>query len=128
MGAGQLDPTYIAMAKGFIYLTAVLDVHVPHQGPDMPAPYMQAQQAKLISQHLGAHEGVFQVQLINMPHQRQIGWADRLGQVIHRAPADLEQLGLPGYGPLVGFVNHGFALSSPALVSARSKKSFSSAN
>ena len=71
---------------------------------------------------------MFQVQRVDLAHERQIGRADRLGQVVDRAPTDVQQPGLARDGKLVVSVNHGFALSNPALVSALSKKSFSSVN
>lgn len=54
-------------------------------------------------------------------------YAGKLVQTTYRAPADLEQLCLPGYGQLVFFVDYGFALSNPTSMSASSKKSFSGA-
>jgi len=88
----------------------------------MPPPEQQ------IAQHPGAGERMLQVQLVDAAHQRQVGGADRLGVVVDGAAADGEQLGLPLDGQRVGAVDHRFALSSPALVSAPSKKSFSSAS
>ena len=67
------------------------------------------------------------MQLVKPPHERQIGGADGLAQVVHRPPADAQQFGLARYGQSVLTVDHSFALSNPALVSARSKKSNSSA-
>ncbi len=55
-------------------------------------------------------------------------WAHRLGVVVHRAAADAQQLGLALDRQFVVTVDHRFALSSPALLSAPSKKSFSSVN
>src|SRR5665647_2781601 len=71
---------------------------------------------------------VFQVQLVKAQHERQIGFADGLGQVVHRAPAYAQQFGLARDGELVVTVDHALALSNPALVSACSKKSFSKVN
>ena len=59
---------------------------------------------------------------------RKIGRIDRLRQVVHRPPADVQQRRLLGDGKLMVTVDHGFALSNPALVSACSKKSFSKAS
>jgi hypothetical protein len=59
------------------------------------------------------------------PKAPEIGGTDRTGKVVHRAPADLQQLCLTGDAEVVVSVDHGFALSNPALVSACSKKSFS---
>jgi hypothetical protein len=58
----------------------------------------------------------------------QVPGRDRARLVIDRAPADAQNLLLAGNRKIVSFVDHRFALSKPALVSAPSKKSFSSAN
>ncbi len=68
------------------------------------------------------------MQFVELAHERQIGRADRLRHVIDSPPADVEQAGLTCDGQHVVSVDHGFALSNPALVSALSKKSFSNAN
>ena len=94
----------------------------------MPPAGANALPIQLVAQLPRAHERVLQVQLVELAHQRQIGRADRLRQVVDRASADVEQLGLARDGQFVITVDHGFALSNPALVSALSKKSFSSAN
>ena len=92
----------------------------------MAASGVEALPRQLVAQHARTHEGMLQVQLINPAHERQIGCADRTGQVIDRTPTDVEQFGLTCNAEVVISVNHGFALSNPALVSALSKKSFSS--
>jgi len=80
---------------------------------------------ELTHQHALTHEGVLQVQLIDLAHKRQIGRAGRTGQVVHRASADAQEFGLFAHWQRIGSINHHLALSNPALVSARSKKSFS---
>jgi len=74
------------------------------------------------------NEGGLQVQFVEPAHVRQIGWAHRLGPVIQRSPTDVEQAGLTREAEFMVSVDHGFALSNPALVNALSKKSFSSAS
>src|SRR5271157_5543182 len=101
--------------------------HAQHERTHMPPPHLDALGLELPAQHPGAHEGMLQMQLVKPPHERQIGGADRLRQVIHRPAAEAQQLGLAGYGQAVLSVDHSFALSNPALVSARAKKSNSSA-
>jgi hypothetical protein len=59
-------------------------------------------------------------------HQVQIGLADRLWQVVHRATADAGKLGLTLDRQVGRWVDDLLALSNPTLVSAPSKKSFSS--
>ena len=50
----------------------------------------------------------------------------RLGEGANAAPADAQRFGLSADRQVAVSVNHRFALSNPALVSARSRKSFSS--
>src|SRR6267154_659396 len=54
------------------------------------------------------------------------GGRHRARQIINAAAADLQNFRLPGDRQIVSTVDHRFALSNPALVSAPSKKSFSS--
>src|SRR5712691_6006391 len=61
-----------------------------------------------------------------MPHDREVGVRHRARQIINAAAADLQNFRLPGDRQIVSTVDHRFALSNPALVSAPSKKSFSS--
>lgn len=64
--------------------------------------------------------------MIDTIHQRQCSRANGFGLVVHAAAADIQQLGLASNRELVVAVGHRFSLSNPALVSASSKKSFSS--
>src|SRR5216684_253068 len=57
---------------------------------------------------------------------REIGFRHRARQVIDAAAANAQNLRLLGDRQVVFTVDHRFALSNPALVSAPSKKSFSS--
>src|SRR5262249_23069996 len=59
-------------------------------------------------------------------HEREVGRRPRGGPVVDRATGDADQLGLLRNAQRVITVDHRFALSNPALVSAPSKKSFSS--
>jgi hypothetical protein len=68
------------------------------------------------------------MQFIDPPHERQILGRDRARPVVDRAPADVENLRLTGNRKIVRLVDHRFAPSKPALLSAPSKKSFSSAS
>lgn len=65
------------------------------------------------------------MQPVETPHNREIGVRHQARQVVHAAAADLQNLRLPGDRQLMLTVDHRFALSNPALVSAPSKKSFS---
>src|ERR1035437_9419010 len=66
------------------------------------------------------------MQFVDAPHQPQIFLRDRARLIVDRAAADAQHLCLLLDRKVVLRVDHRFALSSPALVSAPSKKSFSS--
>src|SRR5437879_13863915 len=69
---------------------------------------------------------MFRVQMIVTLRASPIGAARRQRQIVDAAAANLQNLRLPGDRQIVFTVDHRFALSNPALVSAPSKKSFSS--
>src|SRR5258708_39399404 len=69
---------------------------------------------------------MLQMQPINTSHDCEVGFRHRARQVVHAAAADTQHLGLPGNRQIVLTVDHRFALNNPALLSAPSKKSFSS--
>src|SRR5881396_1431746 len=100
--------------------------HPPHQRLHMPAADLAPLQSQQASQHTRTGEGELQVQPIQMPHDREVGGRHRPRQIIDAAAADLQNFRLPGDRQIVSTVDHRFALSNPALVSAPSKKSFSS--
>src|SRR6185503_13580092 len=62
---------------------------------------------------------------VDLLHERKVLRRRRAGQVVHRAPRDADERGLLPNAQRVITVDHRFALSNPALVSAPSKKSFS---
>src|ERR1700694_4459179 len=92
----------------------------------MPAADLAPLQSQRASQHTRTGEGILQVQPIETLHDRQICGRYRARQIINAAAADLQNFRLPGDRQIVLTVDHRFALSNPALVSAPSKKSFSS--
>src|SRR3977135_597871 len=92
----------------------------------MPAADLAPLQSQQASQHTRTGEGILQVQPIQMPHDREVGGRHRARQIINAAAADLQNFRLIGYRQIMSTVDHRFALSNPALVSAPSKKSFSS--
>ena len=94
----------------------------------MAAADLDALAVQKVAQHPAARERVFQMQLVDAPHEREIFGRCRPGFVVDAAAADVQDLGLTGDGKVVGAVDHRFALSMPALMSAPSKKSFSSAS
>src|SRR6266446_5259626 len=71
-------------------------------------------------------KGELQVQPIETPHDREIGFRHQPWQVVDAATADVQNLCLLGDRQIVCTVDHRLALSNPALLSAPSKKSFSS--
>src|SRR5881394_4462746 len=92
----------------------------------MPAADLAPLQSQQAAQHTRTGEGILQVQPIETLHDGEIGFRHRTRQVIDAAPADPQSLSLLGDRQIVLTVDHRFALSNPALVSAPSKKSFSS--
>src|SRR6266581_5710267 len=68
------------------------------------------------------------MQPVETPHDCEVSLRHRPRQVVDAAAADAKNLGLPNDRQIVPAVDHRFALSNPALVSAPSKKSFSSVN
>src|SRR5437764_12345827 len=68
------------------------------------------------------------MQPVEASHHLQVGRRHRTWQVVDTATADAQNLRLLGDRQIVLTVDHRFALSNPALVSAPSKKSFSSVN
>src|SRR5262249_12379330 len=103
--------------------------YTPHPLPQTPPmtpaqpPPLGAQQA---TQHPRAGERKLQMQPVEAPHHLQIARRHRTWQIVDTATADTQNLCLLGDRQIVLTVDHRFALSNPALVSAPSKKSFSS--
>ena len=99
--------------------------HPPHQRLHVPTADLAPLGSQQPSQHPRAGEWELQMQLVEMPHDREVGVRHRPRQVVDAATADAQNLRLPGDRQIVLTVDHRFALSNPALVSAPSKKSFS---
>ena len=104
-----------------------LDPHALHQRRDMAAADRNALAVQKVAQHPAARERVVQMQFVDPPHDRQDprprpaeACNRRLPRLMFRAFA------CRGIGRSCVAVDHRFALSMPALVSAPSKKSFSS--
>ncbi len=64
--------------------------------------------------------------VVDLGLRRLIGRADGSGEVVNRPSVDVQQLGLARDRRLMVTLGHRFVLSNPDLVSAPSKKSFSS--
>jgi hypothetical protein len=104
------------------------DAHPLHQRGHMQTPSRKASLFHQALHHPTARERVFQMQFVDPAHQCQIDSRNRAGNIVERPPADAERLGLLRQRQGVLTVNHRFALSNPALVSAPAKKSFVSVN
>src|SRR6202163_2665270 len=100
--------------------------HPLHERLHMPAADLAPLQSQQASQHPRAGEGKLQVQPIETLHDREVDRGHWTRQIVHAAAADLQNLCLLGDRQIVFTIDHRFALSHPALVSAPSKKSFSS--
>src|SRR5258708_1206193 len=105
-----------------------LDAHAPHQGDDAITADLDAFGPQEIAQHPAPGEWEVEMQLVEPPHDRQIGRRNRTRQVIDAAPAQPKQPGLPLQRQIMVAVDHRFTLSMPALLSAPAKKSFSNAS
>src|SRR5208337_2732438 len=105
-----------------------LDPHALHQRCDMAPANGDALAVQKIAQHPAASKRPLQMQFVDPPHDREILRRDRPGLVIDAAAAEAQNLGLSGDREFMIAIDHRFALSNPAFVSACSKKSFSSVN
>src|SRR4051812_14516200 len=94
----------------------------------MPATNVDPFLFEEVAQHPAARERELKMQLVHSAHDGQIGRRHRSGQVIDAATADPKRLGLLGDRQIMGAVDHRFALSRPALLSAPDKKSLVSVN
>ena len=117
----RVDPVARRTFAGARLRRQRLDAHALHHRADMAPPHHHALALQLPAQHARAQEGVLKVQLVDAAHERQIGRAGGRGQVVHRAAAHAQQMRLARDRQRVVPVNHGFALSTPASMSARSE-------
>src|SRR5260370_805521 len=100
--------------------------HPPHQRLYMPSAGLAPLGSEQASQHPRTGERKLQMHPVEPLHDREVGRRHRARQIIHAAAADLQNFRLLVARQIVLPVDHRFALSNPALVSAPSKKSFSS--
>src|ERR1035441_5066172 len=77
-------------------------------------------------QHPRAGERKLQMKPVETPHHLQVARRHQTLPITNAATADVQNLRLLGDRQIVLTVDHRFALSNPALLSAPSKKSFSS--
>ena len=71
-----------------------------------------------IAEHPGPGKGILEMQLVNPAHQGQLGISHGRRLIVGRRASHSEQLALPDNREGVGSVDHRFALSKPALMSA----------
>src|SRR6185312_14181390 len=100
--------------------------HPLHQRLDVTAPDLAPLGHQQAAQHPRTGKGKLQMQTVEPPRDRKVGLRHWPWQVVDAAAADAQNLGLLADRQVVSAVDHRFALSNPALVSAPSKKSFSS--
>ena len=96
--------------------------HPPHQRFDMPAADLAPLGSQQASQHSRTGERKLQMQPVEPSHDREVVGRHRPRQIIDAAAADVQSFRLSGDWQIVRTVNHRFALSRPALLSAPSKK------
>src|SRR3954452_7864803 len=89
----------------------------------MPAADVDPLLVEKIPQHPAARERELKMQLVHSAHDGQIGCGHRSRQGVDAATADPKCRGLLGDRQIMGAVDHRFALSRPALLSAPDKKS-----
>src|SRR3990172_150048 len=104
------------------------DPHGAHERADAPATYTGELGLEAAAKAARAEPRHLQVDRIDTAHQGEIEGRDGARLVVHRPPADPERRHLLGDRQGVRPVDHRLALSRPALPSACSKKSFSSAS
>src|SRR5208282_1489431 len=102
--------------------------HLFHQRADMLTAYLMPPVLKLISNASAPHKWMFQVNLVNKPHQLKITRTDRHCLVVQARPGQFENLALTSQRQRMFFINHFFALGPAIRPSAPDKKSFSMAN
>src|SRR3981189_1708567 len=100
--------------------------HPLHQRLHMTTPDLAPLGSQQASQHPRASKGELQMQTVETPHERKLGFRHRARQIVDAATADVQSFRLLADGQIVRGLDHRFALSKPALPSAPSKKSFSS--
>src|SRR5262245_38958262 len=100
--------------------------HPLHQRLHVTPAHLAPFGSQKTAQHPRPCERELSMKRVDLLHEHQVFRRHRAGQVVDRAPRDADQLGLLRNAQRVITVDHRFALSNPALVSAPSKKSFSS--
>ncbi len=99
-----------------------LDPHALHQRRDVAATGVYALPPQQRSQHTRSREGIIEMQLIEPTHQGKVLGRNWPRFIVDRAASQLQDLRLAHDRKIMIAVDHRFALSRPALVSAPDKK------
>lgn len=75
---------------GVRFLVKRFNAHLLHHRADVLATNFEGHSIKLVTQHPGSHEWVFQVQFIYLAHERQIFLTERFGLIVRTASAYLK--------------------------------------
>src|SRR5690606_26417892 len=90
-------------------------------------PHMEPLPQEHVPQHPTPHPRVFQMERIHASHHVDVFIGNQGRRVVHAAPGNPEEFGLAADSEGVIAADHFFSPSNPALPSALSKKSISSA-
>lgn len=102
--------------------------HASHQRGHMPPSNGLALSPQEVPKHSSSGKRLLQMKLVHPAHQGQLRRRYRRRLVVRGGPGQLQKLALSHDGYGVSSVDHRFALSKPALMSAPSNKSFSRAS
>jgi hypothetical protein len=102
--------------------------HASHQRGHVPPPNRMAGSPHALTQHPGAGNRILQLKLGNPAHQGPLRLRSRRRLIVRGCPCARQELTLPNDWQGVGSGNHRVALSHPALMSAPSQQSCSSAS
>src|ERR1700730_2340793 len=100
--------------------------HPLHQRLYMTTADLAPLGSRRSARHPGTSKRLLQMQPVETPHDRKVGFRHRARQIVDAATADVQSFRLLGNGQVMRGLDHRFALSKPALPTAPSKKSFSS--
>jgi len=83
-----------------------LDPHPPHQRLHMTTADLAPIENQKTTQHAGPRERELGVQLVDLPHEREVYQRKRARQVVHRAAREADNLGLLRYAQSMIAVDH----------------------
>jgi len=99
-----------------------LDPDPPHQRRHRNPADHHALGTQHVAQHPATRKRVLEMQRVDPVHDRQPSRRHRPRLGVDTAPAQPQQRGLPRHRQVMSTVDHRFALSRPALLSAPDKK------